>query len=201
MAGKSLLSAPLGQLPRGLLDFFSIKSMGEYPQRLGNEVVPTMELFRWYADQAANTGVAVFSALGTLSPFTANIGTLDWTSGTGAFDFARGAGNTVVPQNELWIVLEAATRWTITDVGGSCDAALVAGQSTSDSATQFVITDGPLEGFTTGLGGISRMGQRAATRPVILLPGMELVSRGYGQGAGAGTITIAHSVRIRRVLA
>lgn len=201
MADK-LLTAPLGQLPRGLLDFFAVKSMGEYPQRLGNEVSPVMDLTRWYADQAATTGVAHASALGTLGASAGQITSADWTASTGAFDFARGGGATIVPQNEIWLVLEATSMWNITDAGGSADIAIIVSQSNSDTQTKFVLTDGPLLGWNTGAAGITRAGQRCMTRgPMFLLPGMEMRRQVFGQNTGAGTIDHLASVRIRRILA
>jgi hypothetical protein len=195
-----LLTAPLGQLPLGLLDFFAVKSMGEYPQRLGDHVLPVMDLTRWYADQVADTGIATIAPVGPLGASTGQITSADWTSSAGAFDFARGGGATIVPQNELWIVLEAVSQILIGDAAGVGDVSLWARRGAGDP-TSVIITDGVFQGWNTGAAGMTRAGARALTRgPVFLTPGMEIVSRLFGQNPGAGTINFQHSVRIRRLI-
>lgn len=199
-ATRELLTAPLGQLPLGLLDFFAVKSMGEYPQRLGDSVLPVMDLTRWYADQVAATGVASIANMGSAGASVGQMGTVEWLAGGGSTDFANGVvGTTVVPQNEMWLVLEATTNWFVTDPAGSAFSVLTA-RASPNNDTFLTITDGPLQGFTTGAAGGARGGGVTQTRPVILTPGMELVTRNYGQDAGAGIINVLHSVRIRRLL-
>lgn len=55
---------PLGARPEGLLDLLGIKTGGRYPQHLGSELVPVLNLAELYLAQASTT---ILSSGGTLS--------------------------------------------------------------------------------------------------------------------------------------
>jgi len=46
---------PLTVRPQGLLDFLSIQAGGRYPQHLGENLQPTIDLLNWYIDAQAET--------------------------------------------------------------------------------------------------------------------------------------------------
>lgn len=95
------LSAPvINRQPVGLLDFFGLKNGGQYPQSLGTTLAPTIDLLRLYeadTEEFISDGVSV-AAGGAL----------------GDFDFGAVAARPgIVPQNELWHVLDYALQLSV----------------------------------------------------------------------------------------
>lgn len=116
MNGK-LLTAPVGFVPAGLLDFYGLKSMGENPQVLGNLIQPTMDLTRWYADSRAQ-GVFVVTTNPVTAPLAANLAASAVAiQATGPLNLSDGT-DVIVPANEVWLVLEANVRWTFSAAAG-----------------------------------------------------------------------------------
>lgn len=190
----------VGRLPLGLLDFFQMKTMGEYPQHLSDSISPVMDLMRWFDPDADSGYTSPTAIVANASAANAlNLTSAQWTSGTGAFDFALGGSDTRVPDNQLWIVLECTVSWSMNDPAGTADFFVSAQQSTSNN-TRFLVTDGPLQGFTTGAAAPPiRQGQRSATKPFVMGPGMLLVGGHGGLTVGAGNVAWNVFVRIRRL--
>lgn len=86
---------PINQLPFGLLDALGIKSGGLYPRDFGSMLVPTFELFDWYALDK----VDVIVSNNTVNATGANA----LTSGT-------------VPTGQVWYVYNTTLR-VVTGVG------------------------------------------------------------------------------------
>lgn len=42
------MSGPIQLIPPGLLGLFQLKTMGRNPSELGEQVIPTLEMFKWY---------------------------------------------------------------------------------------------------------------------------------------------------------
>lgn len=89
----SLTPPTINRQPVGLLDFFGLKNGGKYPQQLASTLAPTIDLLRLYeadVEEFISDGVSVEAG-----------------TAIGNFNFG-GATNRpgIVPQNELWHVLE-----------------------------------------------------------------------------------------------
>jgi hypothetical protein len=80
-------------LPKGLLSFLDIKNDAAYPQRLGLELAPVLDLFEWYMQTNAELITGVTSAL---------------TVGAGASNIATPTP-IAVPEKEWWYVSEYTT--------------------------------------------------------------------------------------------
>lgn len=190
----------VGRLPLGLLDFFQMKTMGEYPQHLGDSIMPTMDVLRWFdpdADTGLYTGPAIVANAVTTTAI--NLTSANWISAGGAFDFALGGGDTRVPAAEVWIVLECAIRWDMNDAGQTADFVVVA-QQASTNGTRFLVTDGPIQGFTAGAAApLIRGGMRCSTKPFYMGPGMLLQGGHYGVAVPAGQVGWTIAARIRRL--
>jgi len=78
---------PLGARPEGLLDLLGIKTGGKYPQHLAYELVPVVNLFGIYLQQAATTILSSGGSCGAV--------------GLVATDAI------IVPATENWLVLNA----------------------------------------------------------------------------------------------
>lgn len=191
----------LGRIPEGLLSFFDIKSMGQYPTRLSTDLIATMDLFRFYADQSAEEGVA------TIAPFAAGSGTTaalditaaNWSAG-GLTNFAvAGATQTVVPNNEVWIVLEMCIRWKFTATAGQEIACAIQVNPAAVSPSMGLIVTDQVQGFTTSNATIGRAGQSSSSRPFFLLPGCTIKAWHAGDLVPGGQIDVDIYGRIRRL--
>jgi len=199
----TLPPSKLNRLPEGLLSFFDIKSMGQYPTRLSETLLGTMDLTRFYADRASEEGIA------TVSPFLAasnaaafgNLTGANWIAG-GATNFAGSAAatETVVPQNELWLILEAQCQWNFTATAGQEVAVtLMSHNQTAGAGVVQVITDSSLQGFTTSSATIARAGWYQQTEPFFALPNARIRPFTGGALVPGGQIDLAVSMRIRRL--
>lgn len=114
-SGRKLLTAPVGVVPDGLLDFFFLKSMGENPQSLASVIQPTMDVLRWFAD-----GRALNVSLNRAAPFAvdqiAGSAPIQSTGPTDLFDPT--VGEVRVPQGEIWLLLELSSTWVFGAVAG-----------------------------------------------------------------------------------
>jgi hypothetical protein len=84
---------PISRYPKGLLDFFGLKSMGQYPATVGDGISLSFDLsalLRWSDLETLFTIETVTNAGGAIVRSQGNI--ILWT----------------VPQNELWVV----NAWT-----------------------------------------------------------------------------------------
>lgn len=193
----------LNRLPEGLLSFFDIKSMGQYPQELSQQLQANMDLFRFYADQAAEEGIAVvspFAAVSTNAGASA-LSSARWAAG-GLTDFSEPilGTSTVVPANEIWIVLEASVKWSFSATAGQEFAATL--MSTNPGAGPImgqVLCEVPGTGFTTSNAGFIREGMCAMSEPQILLPQSVLRIYHFGALVPAGQVDLRVYVRIRRL--
>lgn len=94
---------PLNIWPLGLLDLFQIKNGGEYPQTLGNQLQPEIDMLQWYAETNAEEYGLSRAAI------TANTGAqgLSWATTTPA-------NKALFPADgEIWIVTQYDVRWTM----------------------------------------------------------------------------------------
>lgn len=199
MADK-LLTSPLNRIPEGLLDFFSIKSMGQYPQNFNPELRGVLDLTRWYADQQCQEGTALFTAIAAAANAPLAIASGNWLN-DGQVDFADGAAITVVPQTEIWIVYESSCSWFFSAHAGSVGAFTLVNTRKFASNQSFVVTDGQPQGFTSSSAAIGQGCIVQSTKPFFALPGsqFEVRSNGFSPGAG-GSVVPRVSVRIKRLL-
>lgn len=197
----TLPPSKLNRLPEGLLSFFDIKSMGQYPQMLSDELKPTIDLFRFYADQAAEEGIFVIVpfAAANAGHGSVPITSAQWAAG-GLTNFANAGGAaTTVPDNEVWIVLEATIRWEFSATAGQeAQATLVAINPAAGPAIGQIICD-VVQGFTTSAAAPQRAGQSVQSEPQFLLPGTSIRVWSYGSTVPAGQVDLRGYVRIRRL--
>jgi len=196
-----LLTSPLNRQPEGLLDFFELKSMGQYPQTFNPDLRGIMDLTRWYSDHQSLDGRANMVLGGASAGANdVDITSADWTV-TGGFNFAptsnpSGGLQTTVPQDEIWMLLEAALQVHLpTGAGTTTNATLVCVRYQSGSWTN--LTDSALAGFDQSVAGFVRTGQRCCTRaPLFLMPGYAIRVRHGGLIVAAGQIDAQVSLRI-----
>lgn len=113
-----LTPAVISKLPLGLLGFFGIKNGGQYPQTLGDTILPTLDMAPVLA---ANYRELVFVApIAALGFVTANLN--------------GGALPGAVPAGELWFV-QAASVFAFTGVGDSFTGTLEVRNSTTGLAS------------------------------------------------------------------
>lgn len=187
---------PINRIPRGFLDFFGIKGGDAIPRQINGGVAPTFDMFRWYAD--ANS--AEFRFVPTGSPFAGNNSSayLPIAATSGAGDITTG-GELVVPQTEIWFVLEGDIFWTTgADAANSADFTLSSGTDTSSMQRAWPMSTG--YGFTTG-SAVSRSGGRVLTSPYILLPGQITRVLCNGVLRTSGNIDVTGRIRLFRCIA
>jgi len=99
---------PINRLPQGLLDFLGIRAGGRNPQTLTEQLLPTLDLLRWYKDSQQFLSHLSLSALVA----NQNAGILPLTN-------LPGLNSGLVPQNEAWILLPGTSvSWTFDVVAG-----------------------------------------------------------------------------------
>ena len=106
------MAAPLNRIPPGLLEYFGIKT-GEWgPRELAQQLVPVLDLARWYMDASAMQ----LQCLITGSPWGAdtNASAVNVTS-TGPENLVVG-GQLRVPPGETWLILAAGIAWLQTAI-------------------------------------------------------------------------------------
>jgi hypothetical protein len=96
----SLTAPVINRQPVGLLDFFGLKNGGQYPQQLGTTLAPTIDLLRLY-----ESDVEEFISDGIARAAGGAIGDFDF----GAVTNFPG----IVPQNELWHILEYSIQLAV----------------------------------------------------------------------------------------
>ena len=186
-------ASKLNRAPDGLLSFFDIKSMGQYPDELGKLVQPTIDLFRWYADTRSIEVLGSFgAAFGNLAAAFVEC------TITTPIDLCglNGTANVLeVPQNEQWLILEANAAFGVGDPAGSNDCCWASGAL--NGATRFCWPMS-LQGFTTGAA-VSRTGRRSLDRPFLVLPGHRISLFMFGAVGGALTNSISGNLRLLRL--
>jgi len=101
-----MFTPPINRLPDGLLDFLGIRSGGRNPQNLTEQLLPTLDLTRWFKD------VQQFVDTANLDPLIAN-------TNAGLIPLTNLVNAGLVPQNECWFVLPGtAITWTFAVVAG-----------------------------------------------------------------------------------
>ena len=184
------MPSPLNRVPPGLLDFFGIKS-GEWgPRELGQTLLPTFELGRWYLDANALEVACSFAAGGILAA-DAPVGGIAFTATVPPLNLITG-GQIVVPQNETWIVLEAST---------TLDFSAVASQF---GDAQWYSRGLPLpmrvQGFTTSDAALARRYTATLERPFWSRPGDPLAVFSNGIEVAASTVALQARLRVVRFL-
>ena len=101
------MPTPVNRIPPGLLEYFGIKT-GEWgPRELGQQLLPTLDLARWYLDSSAQQLQATIGG----NPWGADTNaTVADVTGTDPVDVTTG-GVLRVPQTETWLILEAGVSW------------------------------------------------------------------------------------------
>lgn len=184
------MGVPLNRVPPGLLDFLGIKS-GEWgPRELGQLLTPTMDLSRWYLDNAAIEVGLVING----SPFGAAGASNAAISVTTPVDLTT-AGNLDVPQDESWLILEADLRWTTNDAAGAVAATIRSG-AVGSGAGSF---HWPMlvQGVNTGAA-VVRAGCASLERPFWVLPGHRIEVFHFGILGAAASASIIGHMRFQR---
>jgi hypothetical protein len=139
-------------LPSGLLGFLQLKNGGQFPQRLGDTLQPTIELAEWYVQLNSET---LFSAV-INAPVNAS-----------------SSGNTfpelVVPNGQVWFVHEYIVGFGPSATGTATKCAGVMNRISVNGPTTAAYVTDPLDIATVGQRVFARMGQR-----VILPPGSSM---------------------------
>lgn len=187
---------PLNRIPVGLLDLFGIKSMGQYPQSLLNQLQPVIDLLPWYT-QAQATNVQLSRA-----PLVGNAisgGRYTWTASTIAVLPAT-TGEIRVPDNEIWYVSQYSVQWSF-DTAGQVASLRPGYYFTGLGYTtvwQLPSTDNALIAFTgVGTGGT---GMSATTIPFFLPPGSSPALAVGVQQLPGGQVDVSGSMRLMRFL-
>lgn len=176
------MGVPLNKVPPGLLDFFGIKS-GEWgPRELGQQLVPTLDLARWYLDPYA----LEVSVLVTANPFLATLGglALGLTS-TSPVDLVV-AGTISVPQTEVWLLLEADVWWALSGNAGN--------SGSFSWSVGALVPPGTTQGFVDSVAGAARWGSWSLDHPFWCLPGSVISLNANGLVIAAGSIQIGAGV-------
>jgi len=99
---------PINRLPVGLLDFLGIRAGGRNPQNLTEQLLPTLDLLRWYKDAQQ------FLSFVSLAPLVAN-----QNEGILPLTGLPGLTNGLVPNNEAWILMPGTgLGWSFDVVAG-----------------------------------------------------------------------------------
>lgn len=183
--------APLNLLPKGLLDLFGIKSFGQYPQRLLQDIVPTTDLLDWY--ERTNASWVVTNS----ATFLADTGTNTRSiTSTVPVDLVAGAGDLIVPANEYWLLFEVTTQ-----LGYPNDAAAggEAWLAYSVPQTGLFMPPTALMGPTTGVAAIARLSKRAWLTHAFAPPGSTILHQHSGITVGAGVVSLTSQFRLLRL--
>ena len=113
-----LSPAVISKLPLGLLGFFGIKNGGQYPQSIGDTIVPTLGM----GDMLA----ANYRELVTVAPIAA--------LGFVTANLSGGALPAVVPASELWWV-QSVSVMSFTGVGDSISGSMEARNNQTGGAS------------------------------------------------------------------
>ena len=193
--GGTLEDAPLNKLPSGLLDFFGIKSFGQYPQLLDTKLQPAIDLWNHYV--AANAEDYVLATAGLTGGV--NNGYIPVTGITGSGD-AAGApylvgGIWTVPNNELWYVQLASTYAQIgPDAAGANNTFKTGiGAATNGFSLQLATL---FTGWDTGHTSPARSHVSSLASPIFLPPGSTFFPTNHGNFT---TIIVTVSLRARIV--
>lgn len=119
-----LTPAVISKLPLGLLGFFGIKNGGQYPQSLGNVILPQLDMAgilnaNYHENLGSTTGAGGFTATG----FKQLLDTVT-------------AAAIVVPASELWYVSDV-TAFAFTGAGDSFTATLAVRGTQAGSASNW----------------------------------------------------------------
>lgn len=180
---------PLARYPEGLLDFFSIKNGGEFPQTLLPSLAPVLDLFDHYTGTAALTTGNVFN----LNAEVASRG----RSITAEFDpvpLILGGSNLVVPTQEWWYIREANVDWFFNAADESTDAQL---SIAPGGQAVILMPFGPLMGYTQGVAIDTRMGSRSLARPQWVRPG-SVIFLAHAGITGAASVTFNVNLAFNR---
>lgn len=189
---SSIPPAPLNRLARGLLDFFGIKAMGRNPQQLIESVMPTIDLLDWYAHTDALRVFWDRTDAGNVTGAGYNI--LD-TTPTDIASLVTPLTLTV-PQNEMWMIVEAHVMWNLGDPGASGQWGYLHG----DNATLEVwpmVTNGWVTGAAAPA---NRRGSAVLTDTVFVPPGFTINAVCYGQVPGAVPVLTSGGFTLHRLL-
>jgi hypothetical protein len=185
-------TAPLNTIPRGLLDFFGIKSFGQNPVHLQDRIQPTLDLLLWVAQTNA-----VYLEVPTIVLATANQpgGTVDFPS-TQPQNLSVG-GRLVVPQNEVWFVHEFVVKAiynNAADLGefwpGIYDyPAAINRPQPSDSSL-----------LHNGVAAFVRTAWASMHRPIFVAPGSTLSAYHSGYTSTANSLAVQAIMKLSRLI-
>jgi hypothetical protein len=182
---------PLNRVPAGMLDFFGIKAGGWGPRELSQLLTPQLDLTDWYTQ----TNALDVSFTVTGSPF-GNVGSsVIEIATTAPIDLCTG-GALAVPQDEIWLVLEADLTWLINAQAGA--------------VAQLALASGPLivgpivwhqmvTGFTTSDATINRRATSTLLYPWWALGGDVIRVQNMGILAGAASVGVTGHLRLVRM--
>lgn len=192
----NLLTSPIGFVPAGLLDFFQLKSMGENPQTLGQQIAPIMDIFRWYADTRAQGFVV--SATNPAFPYAANISAQGISiTATTPTNLSNGT-NLIVPATEVWIVLECTCTVGFTATAGQYGSFSMRHSEQLGNGATFIWPMLP-QGFFSGDAAVARSGRLVLERPIIIPGDSTILLNTDGINVAASNITPTVSMRLLRL--
>lgn len=182
---------PLNRRAEGLLEFFGIKSGTWGPRTLGQQLLPSLELWRHYAastsEQITMAATVAGAATGAVTPVTPTV-------------FVNIA-SAVVPAGELWYidhgslsgVVSAAVGSRLTQLGLGVFNPGLAGGTTLHLPTRPIGADLPSDA-TSGA-----VAQTSLAYPVWVQPGLEFRLTWGGNVAAANNLVLAFSARLNRL--
>lgn len=181
---------------RGFLDLFRLRNNGANPQVVAEFMQPMINLERWYLESQV-----VEYSTNLVSTAVNTPGTTRAITSTTPTDLVQGAGNLVVPQNELWLLLPG-TRVTSTYSTAGTSGEAVLSATGSGGVVSSILPFGPLIGHSAGQAGASIGGWRVLDQPYFVVGGstIAMIHRGVIIG-GAGTAEHVALLRLVRLKA
>lgn len=178
MAGPGALGpAPITERPIGLLDLLAIKNGGQYPQHLASDwLLPTFDLFDWYAQFQSETLKFTPSVLGNIASMQSV---------------------TTVDQAEVWWLHDVAFRSTSAFAGTLTQFGVELWVGDSSNLAVSPLAQTPIYTPATSF---RLLYMQTFARPRLLLPGSP-ISIGAFAFAGTAAPTIDVYMRVTRAKA
>jgi len=188
---------PLNVQPLGLLDAFSIKNGGEYPQHLSAQLQPVLDLVKWYDETNGvdymMTSDGVFATQGNA--------TIGFNSSTPA-DLPLVGGLVTVPNNEIWKLCDFSITYLIGAGAGSSMDAMPSLRIRQTQGSGFTFRVCPQTAFGALASVAARIlgGSVAMIGSTFLKPGdqPQYCVPGFTFGGGGASVTVLGQMRIRR---
>jgi len=186
------MAAIINLIPQGLLDLFSIRSGGRNPQQLAEQLLPTLDMQRWY--QEAKVLEVDFAVPQLVASADSGVIDIPVTTPTNLSN-----GTSVnVPENEVWMVLPGTcVRWQFS-IGAGTSGRF--GLQTRKAGTVQMRWPMRAQGYDASSATIQYDGSMTMDLPYWIQSGgrIQVVSHGVVVAA-TESITVSGSLRVVRM--